>query len=998
MKYLYKKILLVSILITFPLLSKGQDPIKGLIPTFYSITPAIDLEYQGKNLDPELAHHFAKTGKVDLSKLNPLQDTNLWSDSLKEKNDILLEERIKEVNFHGKLASRLGIFRFSAITENKEMLNFTFGKKIHNFLLRKNLLRKLGYNIPSIQYLNKIKINFENTIDRDIFIADLSDQTMAAAERFILDKQELSLTLIDGLAMEGQSFIYNLALGTMPGHLVQGRRIIRSAYIPLALVDIPESINMMPWQAGRIILKNIKLYHGQDLTNTYGPSYEDAKWITRKISKLNRSDWKDIISRSFYPEAVAKLLLEKIISRRNHLNELFLEAEPLNFDPLVSHSDELKDGELLKENFEGYVDRFSFGDPESPFSIDEMSYFFMSKLIGTSITNLVSQFNSMPYISVDEQAKVKEHVQNMYEQNGLFYESPLKAWFFPTAKGQIIVSRDIVTGSYMGTNNQVQLVDTVGGFVEAGAYMGIDGLEQIGSVSGKGALHYQRSYSHVKPIKTLKMALKEPFKNMLVPVVLNKLGSSLDSNNPNSIKKILKNLKENLSVGESFIITDSLGGSLSLDASVSISSLMWLDPKALKTYAQIKNTRMIIKRIHITRSDENTIQVYNDLGKSNQLAFTFKLNSYVPILSVSSRKTKGKAKIEFYSVNLNDHQSKLKLNLKSLKDAMSMSNTSTFRKTQTPYEVKHDYKEKGSNLNLFIWEKNKIKSYDEISITHPKGGTKQFIRQYNSITKGRDIEGYVSEAVSNIIDLVWDQSVIINQTSLMNPGYSIFGKASNEVIITEAQRTKNGIKDKYTMVKILHNGWKANKQKLFKIIKKLNNRFETKFFQDTALQNTKNILLYQVGVDLYISSKGHTSLLQMTKDKFKKILTGEDLERDSNEKVLGIISNYMYLINKIKINEKKYPEFAMKKLNTLIQKLIQRFSLNELKKIFGEKGILVTAKLEGFRQGDERGDSPLISDTYGFVDSVSSPLTKIVEKTNIAQGELMLNWMMERAL
>lgn len=983
----------------FPLLSIAQQPINGLIPKFYSITPAVDLIFNNQLLDPEQAHHFARSGEIDLSELNPIETTNIWSAKEKIQDDTIIDiDEVPEVEFQSKLISRLGIYRFTAISNKNEVVNFSFGKKIHNFLLRKNLLRKLGYYVPKIQYIKKIKVNFETSIDRDIFIAELADQTMAASERFILEETKTSLTLIDGLAMEAQNNIYNLALGTLPKHLIQGRRILRAVYVPLALVDVPESVNMMPWIAGREILENIKLYHSQDLVNTYGPALEDAKWITRKIQTLTRNDWEEIVSQAFYPKAVEALLTEKIIARRNHLQELFLSPAPLVFNSLVSYEDALENGELIQETFPGFVDRFSFGDPDSPFSTDEMSYFFMSKLMSTTITNAIAQFNSAPFMGVDEQQKVKEHVQKIYEQNGMFYESPLKAWFFPTARGQLVVSRDIVTGSYMGTSNQVQLVDTIGGFAEAGIFMGVDGLGEVVNASGRGTLSYQRTYSHIKPIKTLKKALKEPFKNMLVPIILNKLGNSLSATaNQLQLISIVKELKDTLSVGESFIITDSLGGNLAFDAKVSISSIGWLDPKLLQAYAQVMSRRMIIKRLHITRSDENTIQVYNDLGKSNQLMFTFKLNSYLPILSINGRKKKGNATTEYYQIQLNDEAPKLALNLNALKQTLKRSSASSLNRAQTPYHITHDFKERGRTTNLFIFERNKIKSFDEIAVTHPKGATRNFLRRYDAFTKGIDIEGYAIESISNLVNLLWDQQVFINQTSLMNPGYGIFGKASNEIIVTEAEKSPENIINKFTTVKILYNGWKAKKKRLLNIMRKLTRRFGENFFSEVSLQNTNSVLLYQIGVDLYISQSGHTNLYRFEHADLTQVYQGYYSIKDP-EIISHKVDHIMYLLGKIKLNEKNYPSFALEKLNQLIDQLVEDFDIKGLRAIFGKKGILVTAKMEGFRQGDEMGDKPLISDTYGYIEGISSPLMQVMDKTKIGRGELLLDWMMERAL
>jgi hypothetical protein len=176
----------------------------------------------------------------------------------------------------------------------------------------------------------------------------------------------------------------------------------------------------------------------------------------------------------------------------------------------------------------------------------------------------------------------------------------------------------------------------------------------------------------------------------------------------------------------------------------------------------------------------------------------------------------------------------------------------------------------------------------------------------------------------------------------------------------------------------------------------MNKRFGEELFRDTDLQNTKSILLYQLGVDFYISETGNAHLLEIKKAKLRSILRNKsDLE---NDKGLSLLNKTMSLIQKVKINKKNYPKFALEKSNQLISKLVNNCNINQLREIFGKNGILITAKLEGFRQGDEMGDTALISNTYGHIKNISSPLTKIIEKTKISKGELMLNWMMERAI
>lgn len=81
---------------------------------------------------------------------------------------------------------------------------------------------------------------------------------------------------------------------------------------------------------------------------------------------------------------------------------------------------------------------------------------------------------------------------------------------------ELILSRDIILGNYLGTDNLVQLADTFGASAEVGVFAGIEGIGADLAGSVKVSTSLVRSFSHVKPVRNLKESLKEPFKNIFV--------------------------------------------------------------------------------------------------------------------------------------------------------------------------------------------------------------------------------------------------------------------------------------------------------------------------------------------------------------------------------------------------------------------------------------------------------------------------------------------------
>jgi hypothetical protein len=198
---------------------------------------------------------------------------------------------------------------------------------------------------------------------------------------------EKEIEIQDVVVMETSDQFYNLAMGFLTPEIIEGRRILNSLLVPFSLVDIPESVNLFSWHAGRIVNKQLKLEY--DTAENFIPSYEDAKWITRKILELTRSDWEEVVQEAYFPTEVGALITEKLISRRNHLREVLgLEGENLEFDPRISMGERLEKGELKGEYWEGQASRYSYGDPENPLSKSEIGHFIGSTIISSIISGV----------------------------------------------------------------------------------------------------------------------------------------------------------------------------------------------------------------------------------------------------------------------------------------------------------------------------------------------------------------------------------------------------------------------------------------------------------------------------------------------------------------------------------------------------------------------------------------------------------------------------------
>ncbi len=1023
----------------------SADP--AYIPLDSNSRPASDLVYQGRPLLPEEAFALSRSGKIDLSDLNPAS-SDFWKPEAGAGSDALSLNEATPLDYLGTIPSQSGNFRFTATQpgSNGIPLNFTFmlSKRVHNVLYRKALLRKLGYTVPAMRPVRTLRIHFSDAFEKEIFITALQDSSEGNADRWVTERNgDTELVLQDVVAMEDQDRAYNPAMGFVPTEVIAGRRVLSALVIPLSLVEVPESVNLFSWSPGQIESRQLRIDYPSG--SEFPCGLDDARWITKRIVSLTRKDWEDVARAAQLPPPVAQLFVEKAISRRDQFAKVFkvdfkAHDADSDFDPKTELLPDLKKGQLTRQTWPGYGSRFSYGDPESPLSNSEIWAWTKSIGLSTLIDNAMGELNNLPGLQTDQTKKIGEHQVKVfirefrkYLETGVQGKVPLGVWAFPRAGVQLIASRDIVTGTYLGTDNLVQLADSVGFNISAGAYIGIDGIAAPFGANGGVDATYTRTYTHVRPIKSLKAALKYPFKNMAVPLFQRRLGRGLDqligsdsthlsaAERRSLVSDVVASFKKEFDIGESLIMTDSMGAGFDAQGGATFWGLV----KAKIGFEAAQN---VVSRVQIYRAGENTIQIYRDSGNMTALSATLSGSAIVPVITLSTAYRPGTANTRVHRLNITADESRnpnLVRNLSALKNVLFTQSVELLRTIDSGISVAHQFREHENRMGLIGFVFDGVDSTTQMTVTNQQGAEKKLHRRYWSRTMGEDFVTLGEQTVTNLIGYLLKVGVQLPSEAGANPGYTILGKARTRLLTLDALSDQGRLDEPYVHLARVWNGWALSKKKAEKLLHRLNERYGYEFYPDTALNETDKLALYHIDVDFQFYERGlkamrtlsdfevrhifkqhpiHGEAIEEEDDQADTISPPEDsaeLGQDSPEDSNGS-GSFLRLRS---IAQRAAADGKLERESKYVLKMIslaeERLSLKGLSELTGgEGGVYVTSRIEGFRKGDENGDTPYEGNSYGEYGSrnTAGPMEAIRALTGMTEAEFLANWLIKRVL
>ncbi len=1010
----------------------------GLIPPAGKGVPANDLVKDGKKLTSEEARKLSLSG-VDISTLNPVATTDLWTDNIGEKpnaaNDALGVSSGDAIEFVTSIPSVSGNARFTARkVSGNAVSNFTvqLGRRAHDLLLRKALLRKLGYKIPSTSFLNKFTLKFSNTREREIFVKRLASDAMADPARWILQQpDERTLVLQDAVIMNAQFDTYNLASGIVPANIVGGRRLLSSLLVPYSLVSMGENANLFSWIAGRTFDQSIILPY--DNADSFSCSREDAIWAARRIVRLSRNDFAEIAHEANLPAEVETLLTEKLVARRNSLRKLLaLSGDDISFDSKINAGSRLVNGEIVGENFPGYAERFSYGDPESPLSAQEIWAFVQSRGISAAIFNAVSKLNDL-LPKTDVQSQVINHKVDLinkaiaeYYSTGQITEKPMGAFVIPMFGSSLILSRDVVIGTYMGLENKVSLADSVGVNIQAGGYVGFENIPLPATMSAQTVGYIRRIYTHIRPLGSVKAALKSPFKNIIVPLYGHDVSQLLGEITEDALSKLsatdrqkkisntMSALDDQLGVGESIIITDSIGGDVDVQVGKSFYEI-------LDTTVGVGAGQLMLNRTFVQRLSKETVIVSDAHGNTTTFRVAAGVSAaQVPILTIRASQTEGTATNQVVPLTLiaDELQNPNILRVAAALRSVIGNGSSAAAKQIVPgYRLNHKFRDNSVSVNLLFQRYVHLEGATSIDVEDVASGAhKTFYQRRLAERTGNDFQSFAIDGFNAIIANLTKINLSINNSD-SDPAGTLGGSSFLRELIYEGvlESAANNsdiasIKEGFFSLTYRWRGWSINRDALNNIVDQINTRYPKPLIPGDTLGKTDQIQFYDISSRVAIAPEGLKDLLRHDNAFYINIfnkymphpLDPRTCKLDNNSALLSNnpycrgFSQFLWFRSSYGgAWAKGHNENAAADLVNAVAAVEGLLNKEDLVTVLGgEKNLFATARIDGFRVGDEAGDTAIVGSTFGRLGTADAagPLRTLSQNIGLPMSELMATW------
>lgn len=973
--------------------------------------PSNDLVFNGKVISSKEAIDLKG---VDLSNLNPLENEIYDGENHLEDDDQLIPlENSQTVSFQGTLMSNSGLMRFNAIDErNGNVVTIHLDKTLHSMLLRKNLLRRLGYTIPTMKHLSVVKVKFDSINEKNEFLNKaIPENTLGAKERWVVSESELEVTLQDlVVTVPSESDFYNVAMGIPAGTI--NSRTIRALAIVYNLIDLHESVNQFSYVSAKIDNKAIVLSHFTG--NEFNSSVDDIIWMQRKIARLSREDIRAIVELSRFPNGIKELLVEKIIARRNSLNELLgIKAEVINANKKLTIAPYIKEGKALEVDYKGFASRFSYGDAITP--LDQIQYYLYSKIQSNVIDNGISYINK--YIEAyDLSSKRTEYFKNQFE-TGLnhFIETgellPIKVgtWTSPIANLRFILSRDIVIGSFLGTDNLVQLADTFGAGINLGLIVGIEGLPNGAGASISGTASLVRTYTHLKPVKTLKASLKEPFKNMFVPLLKKSLKDEYlslselkdfngkDEERTKKIQEVMKEIEMNLGVGESLILTDRIMPTLSFDLNFS--------QGVIGAGVGVSGSVAVIKRIHFYKKAPQVLQIFDDKGKVKTLDLSLSLNAVgVPFLKLSQTFDRGAYHVKSYMVNLDssvEENPNLYSNALAVFEVLKNKNFELLNAATKPISLNATTKIRTTGLSFLLWKLEKSRGQHFYDVEAKDGVKGRYYTYQKDFLSGTNVESMTKKLVNYYISEKVTPEVSITDEEDANPGETFYGKSKKETFRYETSVNENGKHEKkFLSLSDIRQGWTFNEKSLVKYIDKVNKKFNLNLFNKDLIDFNK-LKLYKIGFHLNLYEAGLARLSSVSRGEIEKIQAQYRADArcaiDDSNYSSRICGDLGLLISKVNQCAKEKLDETKKAIcqTDLFEKMMEDLKFDDFKKLIGENNFYLYGTVDGFRKGSELLNDTIYSNSFGKIGSQywNGPMEVVRSMVGITEGEFSGAWL-----
>ena len=972
-------------------------------------TPALDLVYKGNIISPFKAKQLFASDSVKLFTLDPYyDDSTLWKgaplDIQSSVDDLAITED-QTVKFDKIIKSNSGFFKYNVINDQSEYITLYHDKKLHTTLLRKNMLRKLGFYIPGLKYIKNIKVSFKTKTEKEDFISAMRRNAEGRSSRWIVSESDTELELRDIVAEErGHNVPYNFAMGLNSAPI--NTRAERSLILPYAILDVKESVNKLLWTVGRLSEGNkIDLPHFIDNNDFATTTTDDLLWMANKLSELKRTDFEEIVKNAFYPKAVEKILIEKLIARTKSILDLleiqYNKAE-FSFNTKEHYPPYLLNGVINKVDWTdfGYASEFAGNPKDSPFK--DFRYYIYAMFQSVGIDSLIARANQELKAFDPNDARLDlaqeefERGLNHFVETGEFIDFPVSSWTSPVLNGNLILSRNIVVGNYLGTNNSVQLADTIGFAISLGALTGFENIDFADQVMLSATTNYVKTFTHLKPLETLKSVFEEDYRNIIVSMLKRKLRKKLidvvesqpDDVDDTYLSNVVEDINKLLGVGESLIITEKLLPKLSGRAKIPLMN-SGFNLGLGASYEHLK-----VARLQILRESANTIRIYDDKGYGNGLDFKITLENLIPIIRFEYKPFKGGYNVKSYSVNIQADKAKNPHFLDGITGISSiltsysgelLDELTNENKSVSSSEIQTKFSDKYSKFAFLFWRRETNKGFSHFHIKSSWGLKDEYVTYHDNERTGLNWESFTKDIIQYGLS-EWSQGDNVEWANQVwgNSAHSIKGSSSSVEGKYEAQIIDGEINKEFIKLSFREEGWSESRSDLIAILNEINTKFKRNMYSKEQLEQIYNLYMYDIDTAVYLYSNGVNIIKDLSKYDLALLANEIDLKKykgkgcdekrfkvyhvENNGKryaieTCGSLRKALYHVNRCpKVQTYKEQSKCYLKV---AKDLFKTLDFEQFSKLVGENNYFLEGEVNGFRINSEVLNDPITSNSYG---------------------------------
>lgn len=907
--------------------------------------PSSDLvSTSGTALDAGQAAALAAKG-TDLSVLNPVEN-KLWQNRIYSA----VEDRPEAYPFGGigvQFLSEEAALPFTYMSRVQSIENpalfyrLSLSRFSHSTLMRAALLRKLGYYIPSPKYYRNLRVLFPSEEQKELFLKNAQESMISDFDSrgWVIDnnKQNHSVVFSDAILEPAQAEYFDIHWGFAPDpnnpdqlpavQRYSRYRAYRALIMPFALVDIPESINRFSTKFGSVLSGHVVINH--PFAESFSAcSYEDARWLVRRLAMLRTQDFQEIVRAGAFPPDLEQLVLTKLYYRANNALELFdlknaaLWPKP-SLDINLSNG-VVQHGKVMKEFIPGYPQRFAHGDRESPFQDGDLLRYLKiggkSTVIGTFLNQMNDKLDLLKVtdLYMKRQQEISERIAKHIKEKPFepLYQK-LEGWGGPVGGFNLGASRHVSTGTYFGSSAAIQLVDNVSVAARLGYFMTLDGVPNITPMAGANIM-VTRDYTHVRPLLSIQDGDKTAWKNLIVPRFMSKLSQVLDekdlvkSPDGKSMRQPLDAFLSELREGEVFTITDSVALAGYAQVSSSLDVLMGISPLNFMASVSVGGdaSRAILRQTSFMKTKEG-IQVYVRSQTTKALGMSLDVNYFINLIRVRASTTWADYNTDAFIIDYNPEYAdyidtdqvdkdfvkeflETRKNLKPALRALFKTNDPELlyaKFAHKKFEIDHKLKTKELREKVLVMKMNSFNEDHLLKIRYPRNpDAPDLDPKDEEITlfankkgelQGRDLLGFAMDWINGILNKWFPKSrVEVDLNNDPNPANTPYGKAYWKIVTTEADLTANA--EQYPSVATVQHvwgGWHLNRKKFLKLLDEVQTEIKGaplssyRLIEPEAFANVTAVDFYRITANLSILPGGldkiRNSILQPDADNRK---------------------------------------------------------------------------------------------------------------------------------